>query len=239
MILALMPWAVPRGDRRVVVALAGVAAALLAALPAVSRPADPTLQLAAGLRSAYEPPAGPGARWRRRPTVRLPDGREVPRDEAWRDDPGFVPAARALLARRSGDDARLGAWLLGTAREPWRADAADALAGAVLRRDAPVAFEAALALAALAGGSDRGRAALAEAARSSPVPEVRAAAAWASGGSPAGDTPLAPGFRRGVSWWNEGGATPSWRPSSGWPRSASRGSRSTRGTRCSGACTIP
>jgi len=205
MILALMPWAVPRGDRRAVVALAGVAAALLAALPSLPRRANRVLPLAAALHSAYEPPANPGARWRRRPTVKLPDGREVPRDEAWRDDPGFVPAARALLARPSGDDARLGAWLLGTARAPWRADAADALAGAVLRRDAPVAFEAALALAALDGGSDRGRAALAAAARSSPVPEVRAAAAWASGRSPAGATPLAPGFRRGVSWWNEDG----------------------------------
>ncbi len=194
-----------RRPSHVLAALAAVAAALLAALPAVSRPGDPALHLAAALRAAYEPPSGPGARWRRRPMVKMPDGRGVPRDEAWRDDAGFVPAARVLLARRSGDDARLGAWLLGTARDPWRGDAADALAGAVLSRDAPVAFEAALALAALGGGSARGREALAEAARSSPVPEVRAAAAWASGRSPGGDTPLAPGFRRGVSWWNEDG----------------------------------
>jgi hypothetical protein len=182
-----------------------VAVALAAALPAVFRPADPAVALANALRRAYEPPVGPSARWRRRPLVTLPDGREVPRDEAWRDDPRFVPAARALLARRSVDDARLGAWLLGSTREPWRVDAADALAPALSRRDPAVAFEAALALAAVGAASERGRAALAEAARFSPVPEVRSAAAWATGASPGGETPLAPGFRRGVSWWNEDG----------------------------------
>ena len=182
-----------------------VGVALAALLPPVSGPGDASVALAAALKRAYEPPTGPGARWRRRPVVTLPDGREVPREDAWRDDPGFVPAARRLLASRRRDDARLGAWLLGTAREPWRADAGDALAGAALRPDPAVAFEAVAALAAIGGGSPRGRAALAEAARRSPVPEVRSAAAWAGGGSPAGETPLAPGFRRGVSWWNEDG----------------------------------
>ncbi len=183
-------------------AAAAIAGALTSAPP---REAAAGERLAAALLQAYEPPAGPGARWRRRPVVTLPNGREVPREEAWRDDPGFVPAARRLLASRRGDDARLGAWLLGTTREPWRAEAGDALAGAALRPDPAVAFEAVAALAAIGGGSPRGRAALAEAARRSPVPEVRSAAAWAGGGSPGGDTPLAPGFRRGVSWWNEDG----------------------------------
>ena len=191
--------------RRPLLPAVAVGAALAAVLSAVSRPEDASAPLAAALKRAYEPPAGPGARWRRRPMVTLPDGREVPREDAWRDDPGFVPAATRLLASRDRDDARLGAWLLGTAREPWRAAAGDALAPAVLRRDGPVAFEAVMALAALDGGSPRGRAALAEAARRSAVPEVRSAAAWAGGGSPAGLTPLAPAFRRGVSWWNEDG----------------------------------
>jgi len=190
---------------RAAAAALAVGAALAALLAPGSVPPRGPETLAAALRKAYEPPAGLGARWRRRPTVTLPDGREVLREEAWRDDPGFVPAARRLLASRSADDARLGAWLLGSSREPWRSDAGDALAPAVLRPDGPVAFEAALALAAIGGGSPRGRAALREAAHRAPVPEVRSAAAWASGGSPGGDTPLAPGFRRGVSWWNEDG----------------------------------
>jgi hypothetical protein len=182
-----------------------VAAALTAVVTPAERAPGREDALAAALRTAYAPPAGPGARWRRRPLVRLPDGRAVPREEAYRDDPAFVPAARRLLASRRRDEARLGAWLLGTAREPERPAAGDALALAAVRREGPVAFEAVLALAAIGGGSPRGRAALAEAARRSPVPEVRAAAAWASGGSPGGDSPLAPGFRRGVSWWNEDG----------------------------------
>jgi hypothetical protein len=186
---------------RVAAAALAAAAALVAVVTASPRSPEGPEALAAALRKAYAPPAGPGARWRRLPTVTLPDGREVPREEAWRDDPGFVPAARRLLRSRDPEDARLGAWLLGSTREPWRADAGDALAPALARRDPTVAFEAALALAALEGGSPPGRAALAAAARASAVAEVRSVAAWATGGSPGGETPLAPGFRRGVSWW--------------------------------------
>ena len=44
----------------------------------------------------------------------MPAGREVPREEAFRDDPDFVSAARLLLSSRADDAAPLGAWLLCT-----------------------------------------------------------------------------------------------------------------------------
>ena len=126
-------------------------AGLLVLLPGAPRRRGPDERLAAELRRAYEAPARPSERWRRRPVVRLPDGREVPREEAYRDDPAFVAAARRLLGSRAGDDAPLGAWLLGTLPEARRAEAEPALVEALAHRDARVSFEAAQALAAAGG----------------------------------------------------------------------------------------
>jgi hypothetical protein len=76
-----------------------VALVLVAMLhPAAARGPDPRERLAAELRRLYAPPVGPEARWRRRATVRLPDGRELDRSLAYRDDPGFVTAASWLVA---------------------------------------------------------------------------------------------------------------------------------------------
>ena len=190
---------------------------LVVLLPGASPPPGAEERLAAELRSAYEAPARPSARWRRRPAVRLPDGREVPREEAYRDDPAFVPAARRLLASRAGDDAPLGAWLLGTLPEARRAEAEPVLAEALVHRDPRAAFEAAVALASSGGKDALGP--LTRAARTASSDEVKTAAAWATvevgrrSGVPAGSAApglapggaalpaLAPGFRRGVSWW--------------------------------------
>jgi len=147
--------------------------------------------------------------------VQLPDGREVARDEAYRDDPDFVSAARLLLESRSGDDASLGAWLLGTLPEARRAEAEPVLAETLAHRDPRAAFEAAQALAAAGGVAALDP--LRQAARVASDAEVRTASAWAAAeiewraGQPArplapADAPsaglaLAPGFRRGVSWW--------------------------------------
>jgi hypothetical protein len=171
------------------------------------RPAD---RLAAELRRAYEAPARAGARWRRGAVVRTSDGREVPREEAWRDDPLFVEASLRLLASRARDDAPLGAWLLGTAAAR-RLDARAALVDSLGHDDPRAAFEA---VQALAGTGDEGALeALARLAERSPSLDVRSAAAWAAdqirrreGAGPGAAEPLArgalpAGFRRGVSWW--------------------------------------
>jgi hypothetical protein len=146
--------------------------------------------------------------------VSLPGGREVPRDEAFRDDPGFVAAAGHLLSSRAGDDAPLGAWLLGTVDPSLRGEAEGVLIDALGHSDPRAAFEAAMALAAI--GGERGQTALAAAAAGAPSPEVRAAAAWSltevsrrqgSRNRPpdlrrvGAERTLAPAFRRGVSWW--------------------------------------
>jgi hypothetical protein len=107
--------------------------------------------------------------------VRLPDGREVPREEAFRDDPAFVPAARRLVASRAGDDAPLGAWLLGTLPEARRAEAEPALVETLAHRDVRASFESTLALAS--GGGPAALGPLRQAARTASSAEVRAAAA--------------------------------------------------------------
>jgi hypothetical protein len=186
-------------------------ACLLLLLPAVSPPPGPVERLADELRRLYGGPVRTGERWRRRSTVRLADGREVPRDQAYREDPAFVPAARRLLASRAGDDAPLGAWLLGTLPEGRHPEGEPALVEALGHRDTRAAFEAAQALASVGGTASLP--ALGQAASSSPSPDARTAAGWAAGeiarrtGRTAPATPplggprLAPGFRRGVSWW--------------------------------------
>jgi len=179
--------------------------------PAATRGPDPRERLAAELRRVYAPPVGPEERWRRRAAVRLPDGRELERSLAYRDDPGFVAAASWLVASRARDDAPLGAWLLGGVLEARRAEAEPALALALAHPDERVAFEAARALGA--AGAAASLEPLTRVAREAASPDVRTAAGWAAAelARRAGSglelrhapdaTPLAPGFRRGVSWW--------------------------------------
>ena len=192
-------------------------AAALALLPGASSAPGPEERLAADLRRLYRGEARPGERWRRRAVARLADGREVPREEAYRDDPAFTGAARRLLASAAGDDAALGAWLLGTLPEGRRGEGEPLLAEALAHRDPRAAFEAAQALAA--SGTPASLDALGRAARRSSSADVRTAAAWAgaeirrrAGGaaepvaslaeaSPSRGPALSPGFRRGVSWW--------------------------------------
>src|SRR5262245_59462612 len=114
---------------------------------AVSTPAsaDP-VALAEKLRQLYGRPSDPGERWRRRsPEVVLEDGLRAPREAAYRDNPAFVAAACELLRKQNGDEALLGAWLLGTATATQQEDAAAALVGALRHSDARVRFEAARA----------------------------------------------------------------------------------------------
>src|SRR3989442_2096783 len=133
------------------------AAFLLALIPLAAggcraRAADrEALVLADDLRRLYEPSPEPGERGRRRSTVRLPDGREVPREQAFRDHPRFPAACRLLLESRRGDDAMLGAWLLGTLPAARRAEAEPVLVQALASRDGRAAFEAALALERIGG----------------------------------------------------------------------------------------
>lgn len=171
-------------------------------------------RLAAVLRELYARPPDPWERWRHaRPAVRLPDGREVQRDAAYRDDLLFTEAAAALLDSPEGDDAPLGAWLLGTARPG--AGAGSVLVRALAHPDRRAAFEAARALAAV--GNPAALPPLEDAARWKGAAEVRAAAAWAAEqvaerhGRPcpiADARPRTPeGFHRGVAWWrSEAGA---------------------------------
>ncbi|HEX9188439.1 MAG TPA: HEAT repeat domain-containing protein [Vicinamibacteria bacterium] len=212
MALSRLPW------------IAALAAALVL-LPAASPPPGPEERLAVELRRLYGAEARPGERWRRS-VVRLPDGREVPREQAWRDDPAFTAAASRLLASAAGDDAPLGAWLLGTLPDERRRAGEPLLAEALAHPDPRAAFEAAQALAA--SGTEASLEALARAARGSPWADVRTAAGWArdevrrrageardraraSATAPRaeGEIALAPGFRRGVSWWMSEGRTDS------------------------------
>jgi len=172
---------------------------VLAVLPAAVPMPRADDALAGTLRGLYAESARPGERWRRRNVARLPDGRELPREQAYRDDTRFVRAAGRLLASHAGDDAPLGAWLLGTLPPGRAGEAEPVLLGALRHPDPRAAFEAALALARL--GTPRARAALAGLAREAPAEDVRTAAAWASGGIRARPRGLAPDFRRGVSWW--------------------------------------
>ena len=200
----------PRSARAVL--LAGLLVLVLPA--AASPPASEPEALAWTLRDLYPDTIEPWERWRRRPMVRMPDGGEVPRETAYRDDPAFVAAAEHLLASRGGDDAPLGAWLLGTVDAARLAEAEPVLVGALSHSDHRAVFEAAMALAEVGGEGSRD--ALARAARTAGPAEVRTAAAWSAGevdrrldGAevvpplvPADDVvPLAPAFRRGVSWW--------------------------------------
>ena len=170
----------PPASRRTFLGLGGGALAS-AALTRAEAPAPLALDaeaLAAELRALY---AGAGAAWERwggrAAPVRLPDGRELPREEAWRDHPQFVAAARLLLRSPRADDAALGAWLLGSAPAAARAEAARAALDGLGSPQALAAFEAARSLAGL------GDAGVVEALRHRlpglPVGPVRTAAATA------------------------------------------------------------
>jgi hypothetical protein len=189
------------------------AALLVLVLPAAASPPPSEAEaLSWQLRDLYPETIQPWERWRRRPRVRMPDGREVPRDEAFREDPAFVAAAEELLASPKGDDAPLGAWLLGTVDEARYGEVEPLLVGALAHPDHRVAFEAARALGEV--GGERSQAPLARTARGDVSGDVRAASAWSAarvdrrpGSEKAaslpsdGVSPLAPSFRRGVSWW--------------------------------------
>ena len=168
--------------------------------------------LAGELRRLYASPGAPWERWGRRGSeVELDDGTRAPRDQAYRDRPEFVPAG-AMLLRGQGDDALLGAWLLGTAPPPATAAAASALTAVLRGQDPRVRFEAARQLGVLA--EPVARPALMPLAEKDD-PAESGAAHWAlrriaarldravppvpSGAIPA----LAEGFCRGVNWWQE------------------------------------
>ncbi|MCG6928166.1 MAG: hypothetical protein LJF30_23020 [Acidobacteria bacterium] len=193
-----------------------LAVLLVLVLPAAaSPPASEPEALAWSLRGLYPNTIEPWERWRGRPMARMPDGREVPRETAFRDDPAFAAAAEHLLASGKGDDAPLGAWLLGTVPATRLAEVEPVLLGVLSHSDRRAGFEAAMALAEVGGAKSRD--ALARAARTAGSAEVRAAAAWSAqevgrrlgeaetvplSPVPAdGVVPLAPAFRRGVSWW--------------------------------------
>ena len=167
--------------------------------------------LAPVLRQIYAASGEPGERWRHRgPEVVLPDGTRVPRDKAYRDDPGFVTAAQELLGG-SGDDPVLGAWLLGTVAEAERPSAARVLSSALRHPDLRVRLEAAQALG-VAGGPSAIPPLLALAARDTPA---SATALWAArrlaertgeaveAPASASSAGLAAPFCRGVNWWFE------------------------------------
>jgi hypothetical protein len=173
--------------------------------------------LAAALRALYDAPGHPGERWRRgSPRVQLPDGRSAPREAAYRDDPRFVPAASSLL-RTAGDEAALGAWLLGSVAPAAQEEAAKALAPALLHRDPLAAVEAARALGRVGGPESVGalRAAMGPKAGGDPAESaaLHEAAGWAIerirerhpavAPPPATAPRLAAGFHRGVNWWFE------------------------------------
>jgi hypothetical protein len=178
-------------------------------------PAPEADALAGQLRRLYGPPTAPWERWWRRQKVRLPDGREVAREQAFRDDAHFPAACRVLLASRSGDEASLGAWLLGTVPASRSAEVEPALVEALLGADGRAAFEAALSLERVGGKA--AIPALERAASSGATPELRTAAQVAieeierrqpgrveevrDAAAPSIAPELAPSFRRGVSWW--------------------------------------
>jgi hypothetical protein len=175
----------------------------------VPLPGSPAaVALAEKLRRLYAKPGDPGERWRRRsPDVVLEDGVRVPREAAYRNDPAFVVAARTLLHDRSGDDAVLGAWLLGTAPAEQRDAATSALVEALRHSDPRVRFEAARALGTLL--PTQAAAPLREMVVRGTPPES-AAARWALRRvAPREELPpsdgrgLASGFCRGVNWWHE------------------------------------
>lgn len=195
--------------RRGALAAAGWLLAPRRPVTAASRALEDARTLAGTLRALYARAGGAGERWGHgAPRVRLPDGREVERDEAWRDHPRFVAAARHLLASRAEDDAALGAWLLGGSPPAARDAAARAALDALDDARPLVAFEAAQALARLGDAVDA--TALARRLRRMPPGPARSAAALAlerrrapaAAGPTGGGLPAA--FGRGVCWWYEG-----------------------------------
>ncbi len=165
--------------------------------------------LAAELRALYARAGAAWERWGASPApVRLPEGREVPRELALRDHPLFVAAARRLLASAQADDAALGAWLLGSAPVAAREEAARAALEGLSSRHRLAAFEAARALERVGDTATAGQ--LAGRLPGLPEGPVRSAAAAAlerltgTAASTHGASPLPTAFGRGVCWWYEG-----------------------------------
>lgn len=187
-------------------AAAGLSLGRAAAARAATLDAD---GLAAELRALY---ARAGAAWERwgasPPPVRLPDGRELPRELAFRDHPLFVAATRRLLASAQAGDAALGAWLLGSAPASARAEAARAALEALSSRHPLAAFEAARALSRVGDIATAGQ--LAGRLPGLPEGPVRSAAAAAlerltgAAASTRGASPFSEAFGRGACWWYEG-----------------------------------
>jgi hypothetical protein len=185
------------------------------ATPSAARPDAEALE--DQLRRLYAAPGSPGERWGRRPPmVELPDGRRVSRDEAYRDRSDFVDAAGRLL-KRPGEDALLGAWLLGSAPSEKAPLAASTLADALRGPDPHLRFEAARQLGGLARAGLTLEPAIQSALRklhSGGSAAESGAALWALDNSSAGaavaastkefSDPALPGdFCRGVNWWHE------------------------------------
>ena len=167
-------------------------------------------RLADTLRDLYAERQNPWERWgRKAPVVPLEGGGEATREEAYRDRALFPDAAAWLLASGLGDDAPLGAWLLGTLPPSRAREAEDLLVRALAHPDPRTAFEAARSLAAV--GSARSLPRLRSAARTDGPAPLQAVAAWAAervaerhGLPREGRGPgrrLTPGFRKGVAWW--------------------------------------
>jgi hypothetical protein len=186
--------------------------ALVASVPAIFSTASPRPQvthLASQLRRLYAQPPDAWERWRDKgPRIRLPDGRTVLREAAYRADPLFTQAAAALMA---GDQPVLGAWLLGTTPAERAAEAEPLLRATLRHPDPGAAFEAARALGRIGGAGSLG--ALALSAGDARSPDVRTAATWAAGrirerlgdASPRLAGRLGRPFQRGVSWWRSEG----------------------------------
>lgn len=189
------------------------AGALLLVSTAVARPnSTGAAALAGELRRLYAAPGAAWERWGRRGAeVELDDGTRAPRDQAYRDRPEFVSAG-AMLLRGQGDDALLGAWLLGTAPPQGTAAAASALAAALRGEDPRVRFEAARQLGRMA---EEGAGPVLMHVAEKGEPAESGAAHWAlrriasrldrkAPPVPPGTAPaLAFGFCRGVNWWQE------------------------------------
>lgn len=177
-------------------------------------PPPPEPRLADELRRLYQAPATPAERWRGTPRlVTLADGRRLPREQAYRDHPGFVAAALELLRSGEADDAPFAAWLLATLEPPRSAEAERGLLAALRHADPRAAYEAAHGL------GERGTPAAAPALRellrrSDPILRAAALGALDRIAQRSGDAALLPAtrdlfagrpFQRGIAWWRREG----------------------------------
>jgi hypothetical protein len=165
------------------------------------------------LVALYAPAAQRGGERYGRPSAVVIEGRLVSRDEAYRDDPNFARACDELMRSTVMDEARLGAWLLGTARAHSSASSvSESTALGIVRsrlagapsRDRLVRFQ--LAKSALDLGDAAG---VIRATRGATDPEQAGLRALALGGSSAAPRRASSGparrpLERGVCFWFEG-----------------------------------